>query len=89
MVAAGSASGDLYVWLYEIKSDGDNVTEIFADTTQYGSVVGADWMKAKAFGNEYELLTCHKDGHVLLWKIGSNRTVRDKMYVVEIQSCEG
>lgn len=79
MIVGGTVSGDIYIWSYEQNHDGGNVVETFSDTTQYGSIVDATWIKGKLFGNEYELLTCHKDGYVLLWKIGINNVGRDKM----------
>lgn len=71
-------TGDLYIWKYEIRNDGGFVSEIFSDASQFGNIVGIAWMKANAMSQEYDLLTCHFDGVIVLWKVGKV-LVKDKM----------
>lgn len=71
-------TGDLYVWKYEIRNDGGHMSELFSETSQFGTIVGITWMKANAMNQDYDLLTCHYDGVIVLWKIGKVM-IKDKM----------
>ncbi len=70
--------GDLYIWKYEIRNDGGLIAESFSETSQFGTIVGITWMKGMVMSQDYDLLTCHFDGVVVLWKIGKV-IVKDKM----------
>lgn len=70
--------GDLYIWKYEIRNDGGFISEQFSETSQFGTIVGMTWIKANALNQDYDLLTCHFDGVIILWKIGKVM-VKDKM----------
>lgn len=68
----------MYVWKYEIRNDGGCIFELFSETSQFGTIVGITWMKGNAMNQDYDLLTCHFDGIIVLWKIGKVM-VKDKM----------
>lgn len=75
--AGGTVSGDLYLWSYETKGSTGRINEIFSDSTDFGSVMSMSWLKLNPMTNDYGLLSCHKEGTVLLWKIGKS-VVKDK-----------
>ncbi|XP_037037061.1 uncharacterized protein LOC119074853 [Bradysia coprophila] len=81
--AGGTFSGDLYIWKYEIRSDGGIISEHFSETSQFGgNIVGITWMKANAASRDFDLLTGHVDGVIVLWKVGKV-LVKDKIFKIK------
>lgn len=78
MFAAGTVSGDLYIWKYK-HNDPEVIEEIFSGSSQRGGVIGMDWIKIISMTNDSALLTCHNDGFVVMWKVGHNTAVKDKL----------
>uniref|UniRef100_A0A336K330 CSON015434 protein n=1 Tax=Culicoides sonorensis TaxID=179676 RepID=A0A336K330_CULSO len=79
--AGGSVTGDLYIWNYQYNNP-DIVQEIFFGSSQCGSIVDMDWIKTVSMSNDSALLTCH-EGFVVLWKIGHNAVVKDKIFRIQ------
>jgi hypothetical protein len=60
--AAGTVSGDVYVW--EHVGHKDVINELLTSSTDNGAVCGIGWSREAA-----TMLTCHEDGYVLIWKM--------------------
>lgn len=85
--AAGTTSGDLYIWNYQnttsVESE-NRVCEIFSQSNDQGGITSLAWMRP-TLGISFGLLSAHKDGSILLWKVNKQKTVLDKIFRIEIR----
>lgn len=70
MFAAGTISGDIYIWTYDCQNEDNPVKELFGESSRVGSVMDMDFYQLSPLTDDYVLLTCHDDGMVCSWKIG-------------------
>lgn len=56
--------------------------EQFSESSHCGSVISITWLKINAISTEFDVLTCHVDGVVILWRIGK-QMVKDKIYNIK------
>lgn len=85
--AAGTVSGDLYIWNYQNTTSLENdsrVSEIFCQSMDQGGIISLSWMRP-TLGISFGLLSLHKDGSILLWKVNKQKTVLDKTFRIEIR----
>ena len=70
--AGGTVSGDLYIWQYttDSKNDGE-ISEIFCEIVEHGCIIAIGWL------SEFQLLTCHENGIIVLWKV-TEKFIKEK-----------